>query len=176
MQTDTIISPPRTIMEVYNMLPEGTLAEVIDSKLYMSPAPKTTHQRVIRKLSTQISNFIESRGEVFFSPCDVYLEEVSNVVQPDIIYLEESQTRFIEEDGIHGVPALLIEVLSPGNPKHDSETKKELYERFGVKEYWIIDPQTRKAIGYTLEDGKFKSLPELTGKIKSIILNQEFEF
>ena len=80
-------TPPRTIMEEFQMLPEGTLAELINGTIYMSPAPTTEHQRIIRKLAFQISSFIENQnlGEVFFAPCDVYFDEKANAVQPDII-------------------------------------------------------------------------------------------
>ena len=155
MQSDVLVSPPRTIMEVFKMLPEGTRVELINETLYMSPATKTSHQRVIWKIENQITRHTESiGGEVFFAPCDVYLDEVANAVQPDIIYIAEDQKEITHEDGIHGTPRLIIEVLSPGNQKSDKETKKKLYEKFGVAEYWIVDPATRQTIGYFLKERK----------------------
>lgn len=80
--------PPRTIMEVYKILPQGTLAELIDGIIYMSPSPVTNHQRIVRKLLNKMSDFVEGNnlGEMFVSPFDVYLDEHANAVQPDICF------------------------------------------------------------------------------------------
>jgi Uma2 family endonuclease len=77
---------------------------------------------------------------------------------------------------LHGVPSFIIEVLSPGNPKYDLETKKELYEKFGVKEYWIVNPTTKMVIGYFFTEGQYGRPTETTGKIPSKLLNHTFDF
>jgi Uma2 family endonuclease len=174
-----IPSPPRTIMEVYKMLPEGTLAELINGTLYMSPAPTPRHQRIVRKLSSVISDFVEQRmlGEVFISACDVFLDGHSNAIQPDIIFISTHKASIIKEDeSIKGVPDLIVEILSPGNPRHDKIIKKELYEKFGVLEYWIIDPQTKEASGYTLKAGVYVEIGTFVDKIHSSLLQSEFKF
>ena len=165
-------------MEVYKMLPEGTLAELINGILYMSPAPKTNHQRIIFKIGTQITNFIEQGfgGEIFIAPCDVYLDQELNAVQPDVLFISKEKSNIVLEDGIYGSPDFIVEVLSPSNSKNDLEVKKELYERFLVKEYWIVDPIEKKAIGYSLQLGKFVSLKSSEGIITSPYFNQEFKF
>jgi Uma2 family endonuclease len=175
----SIKTPPRTIMEVFQMLPEGTLAELINGTIYMSPAPNPFHQRVIRNLSFAISSFVEQnrRGEVFFAPCDVYLDNHSNAVQPDIIFISSKKNGIITKSGILGIPDLLIEVLSPGNSDHDTIIKKDLYEKFGVQEYWIVNPDSKETIGYSLKDNQYISLGQFVGKIHSVLLNnQTFEF
>lgn len=171
-------TPPRTILEVFQMLPEGTLAELINGSLYMSPAPTSDHQRVIRKLAFAISTFVESKGlgEVFFAPFDVYLDEEKNVVQPDIVFIPTSKNALVRTSGMHGVPDLLIEILSSGNSKHDKVVKKGIYERFGVKEYWIVDPETKESIGYTLKAGKYEEIGTFTGVMQSVLLNQSFGY
>ena len=160
------------------MLPEGTLAELIDGSIYKSPAPTPKHQRIIGKLFRILSDFIEKKqlGEIFFSPCDVFLDETTNAVQPDIIFISSRNLPLIGDDAIHGVPDMLLEVLSPGNPQHDLGRKKELYQKFQVKEYWIIDPDTNETFGFILKDGKYVNSGRLRGRIKSTLLNQEFEF
>jgi Uma2 family endonuclease len=176
---ETLIHPPRTIMEVFKMLPEGTLAEVIDKTLYMSPTPITIHQRILRKLSTEIDSFLTENnlGELFFAPFDVFLDENSNAVQPDIlVVLNESKHIIDESSTIHGVPDFIIEVLSPGNKKHDLVTKKELYERFGVKEYWVIDPVEKEATGFSLANQRYSEFFKGKGEIKSRLLNKSFSF
>jgi Uma2 family endonuclease len=173
------VRPPRTVMEVFKMLPEGTLAEVIENTLYMSPTPVTKHQRIVSKLMIHIGSFIEQNnsGEIFTAPYDVFLDESANAVQPDILFVSAENASIIDEEStIHGVPDLIIEVLSPGNKKYDQVVKKELYEKFGVKEYWIVDPETRQASGYWLESAMFVSLGAFAGKIHSQLLGHEFEF
>ena len=169
--------PPRTIMEVYRMLPERTLAELIDGIIYMSPSPVTHHQRIVRKLLNKMSDFVEGNnlGEMFVSPFDVYLDEYSNAVQPDVIFVAKENASIVE-DHIHGVPDLLIELLSPGNKSHDTVRKKNLYEKFGVKEYWIIDPETKESIGYTLEGKVYKEFFRSSGQISSRLLDATFKY
>ena len=171
-------NPPRTIMELFKMLPEGTLAEVIDGSIYMSPAPTPKHQRIVGKLYRMLSDYIEQNrlGEVFLSPCDVFLDEIANAVQPDLIVVLEANSSLIGEDAIHGVPDILIEIHSPGNANHDFARKKELYEKFGVREYWIIDPSSDDTFGFVLKGGLFSDAQTHTGKIISPTLRQEFTF
>ena len=82
-------------------------------------------------------------GEVYTAPFDVYLDEHVNAVQPDIVFVSAAKLSIIDRY-IHGVPDLIVEVLSDGNEDHDRIRKKALYERFGVSEYWIIDAATKK--------------------------------
>ena len=171
---DLIESPPRTIMEVYRSLPEGTLAELIDGVLYMSPAPKFNHQSVLLRLSRILCDEIidKGKGEVIVAPFDVYLDEELNAVQPDIVVVLNANDHILDREGsIHGVPDLLVEILSKGNTKHDTEKKLELYERFGVKQYWIIDPKSREVFVYHLVKGKYQKFSEAIGKINSKLLD-----
>ena len=169
---DVIVQqPPRTIMEVFKLLPEGTLAEIIENKLYMSPTPVTKHQRIISKLLSGLYVFVnkDDKGEVFTAPFDVFLDEESNAVQPDIIFVSKENSKIIDEETtIHGVPDLLIEILSPGNRKHDLVTKKDLYEKFGVKEYWIIDPETKEQYTTTeLDETNLANIKEAYNNLKT---------
>jgi Uma2 family endonuclease len=169
---------PRTIMEVFESLPEGTLAEVIDNALYMSPAPTPSHQKIAVNLVTELNvlSRVETLGEVYFSPIDVYLDETSNAVQPDVLFFFKESRIKTSKKGLHGSPDLIIEILSPGNSRHDQVIKKNLYEKFGVKEYWIVDPETRKAIGYSLNEKTYVAIGEFSGFIHSLLLNSRFEF
>ncbi len=173
-----ILTPPRTIMEVFKMLPEGTLAELINGTLYISPAPTKSHQRLIKALALSISAVVEpSRmGEIFLAPYDVFLDEDENAVQPDLLFISQEKSSIAIENGVHGVPDLIIEILSPGNSKHDSIIKKNLYEKFGVQEYWIVNPATKEALGYTLQEGVYSEIGLYTAKINSLLLKSEFIF
>lgn len=140
--------PPRTIMEVYKNLPEGTLAELIDNSLYMSPASFYNHQKTLQHIFKMLDALVTEAGlgEVLIAPLDVYLDEESNAVQPDIMVVLKGNENIIDKKGhIHGVPDLLVEILSEGNRDHDLVRKKKLYEWFGVKEYWVINPETKAA-------------------------------
>jgi Uma2 family endonuclease len=174
-----IDSPPRTIMELYKSLPEGTLAELIDNTIYMSPAPKFNHQIILQEIFRVIVPKIKDNGlgQVIIAPFDVYLDEKSNAVQPDLTIVLNDNLNIIGEDGsIHGVPDLLIEVLSKGSETNDTVKKFGLYERFGVKEYWIVEPVLKSATGYSLVDGRYKKLNEETGIIRSPLLKAVFMF
>ena len=169
---------PKTALDVFRLLPEGTLCEVIDNILYMSPAPKYTHQRLVLLLAKKLSNHTEtfSSGEVFISPVDVYFEDLSSAVQPDLIYVSNENMGIMHEDGyIYGAPNLVIEVLSIDR-KRDLVIKKSLYERAGVKEYFVVDPVTRKMQLFALENNCYKLVYDETGHFKSPMLNLQFSF
>ena len=143
----------------------------------MLPFPDISHQSILGDVMCAIEGFVSRKrmGELLFG-CDVYLDEHSNVVLPDIIVIAEANLHIIKEDAIHGVPDIIIEILSQSNSKHDRVKKKELYERFGVKEYWIINPYTKETIGYTLQGQTFIELGRFMGSIKSVILDSTFSF
>lgn len=103
---------------------------------------------------------------------DVFLDNHSNAVQPDIIFVAKGNLDIIKTK-IRGVPDLVGEIISPGNTKHDTERKKALYEKFGVKEYWIIDPVSRACTGYTLANKKFIQLEITVGRFRSTLLDCE---
>jgi len=161
-----LLDIPRTAMEVFNMLPEGTLCEVIDNTLYMSPSPTTQHQQLLTDIATDLNYFARKNnsGKVLIAPCDVYLDDEQSIVQPDILFVKKDREHIIEKKGIMGAPDLVIEILST-NKTHDQERKLELYERNAVPEYIIIDPETKQLWHYLLQDGKYLPQPNIaTGK------------
>ncbi len=171
--------PPRTLMEVYDLLPEGTMAELIDNHLYMSPAPIFSHQDVLLEITFLIRQHLnlDRKGKLVIAPFDVKLDASKNAVQPDIVVILKTNPNQINERGLyHGVPDLLVEILSPGNKDYDLITKKDLYEKFGVKEYWVVDPQTKLAIGFALKHDRYEKIGEEIGKIRSILLKEDFNF
>lgn len=174
-----IETPPRTLMEVYRGLPEGTLAELIDNVLYMSPAPTFNHQAILRAIFRKLCEEIldTGKGEVIMAPFDVYLDETENAVQPDIIVVLQNNLNILDPKGqIHGVPDILFEILSKSNREHDLVRKRSLYEQFRVKEYWVIDPESKLAIGLSLKGNKYETIAEDVGLIKSSLLQFSFTF
>lgn len=131
----------------YLMWDEGERIELIEGQVFnMSPAPSLRHQQVLRELATAFSNFLQGKDcEVFFAPFDVRLfgedkqdSEIENVVQPDLSVICDQNK--LDEKGCNGAPDLIIEIISPSSVKLDRWIKYKLYEKAGVKEYWIVDP------------------------------------
>jgi Uma2 family endonuclease len=170
--------PPRTTMEVFKMLPEGTRCELINGTIYMSPAPTINHQDAILSLGSELLQFAKKKnlGKIFISPVDVYLDSQKNAFQPDLVFISNNRLNIIKEDGIYGAPDLVVEILSPGTKNFDLTKKKKIYEKSGVKEYWGVDPQTKVAICFKLIEKKFVELKKEKGKIVSSLLNHTFKF
>jgi Uma2 family endonuclease len=177
MDTEVMIQPPRTMMEVFKSLPEGTLVQLIENNLVMSPSPKDLHQEILGELAFQLTSHVRNQnlGKVRFAPYDVYLD-MKNAFQPDLIFISNENLYKIQENGLHGAPDLVIEVLSPGTAKYDKGKKKTVYERCGVKEYWVVDPAAKAVSGYTLQQERFVELESTTGFIQSSLLNTTFQF
>lgn len=173
----TIEHPPRTIAEVYEMLPEGTLAELIENQIYMSPAPLFDHHRITKSISKQLDKIVEdqNKGVVIYAPFDVRFDEF-NSVQPDILVILHSNLNQIVDGRFKGIPDLIVEILSPGNKKYDLTKKKDLYEKFGVKEYWVVDSETKLALGFEFISNQYSKIGEEVAKIKSRLLKAEFDF
>ncbi len=121
---------------------DGKRYEIINGELFMSPSPLIWHQRTSMNLSLLIGNFLNdhSLGKIFAAPCDVLLSE-KDVVQPDIVVVLKNNINIITKENIKGVPDFLIEILSPTNRMYDVKKKRTLYEQYGVKEYWLVDPE-----------------------------------
>lgn len=169
--------PPRTAMQVFEMLPEGTLAEVINNVIYMSPAPTFPHQEVLSNLHASMNVYgrKSNLGKCLVSPIDVYFDE-KNILQPDIIFISNENMSIVKDEKVKGAPDLIVEVLSPGNKKHDTERKRPVYEKYGVKEFFIIDPRTKEVITYYLRNNKFIKQESTSGKITSMLLKKSFAF
>ncbi len=164
---ETYIKPPRTGMEAFELMPEGTFCQLVNDVLIMSPAPTPNHQSALGIIYEEISKFVRAQklGKIFFSPIDVYLND-KNVFQPDIVLVSKDRAEIIDwKKGIMGAPDLIIEVLSKGNEKYDLTKKKTVYEVSGVKEYWVVDPTTKWCEGFILENKVYKSLGEGNGQL-----------
>lgn len=149
--------------------------ELIDGIAYsMSPAPGTRHQRMSGALFNQIYNHLKGKQcEVFAAPFDVRLSDspstsdnyIDTVVQPDISVICDKSK--LDERGCNGAPNLIVEILSPATAGHDLKTKYELYQRHGVKEYWIIHPAEKTLLVYQLEEqGRYGAAGRFAGDDK----------
>lgn len=127
--------------EHYLLLPEGDRRELIEGEFLVTPAPSEKHQRVLANVGFALYSYVESQGlgRAYVAPFDVILDEV-NVVQPDVVVILTEHLGRIHDEGLRGAPDLAVEVLSPGHPARDRVYKRHQYFRFGVREYWIVDP------------------------------------
>ena len=143
--------------EDYRMIPDdGKRHELIDGEHVMSPSPNTKHQRIAGALLTALKNFLHDHplGEIFIAPFDVVLSDF-DVVQPDLIFVATAQAAIVTDANIHGIPTLVVEILSEGNRKLDETIKRQRYEHYGIPEYWIIDPALDQVKIYRLTDGRY---------------------
>ena len=131
--------------------------EILDGVAYALAAPATIHQRILRRLSSQLDSFLKDKKcELFFAPFDVRLEAQiydTNVVQPDLLVVCDQSK--IDDKGCNGVPDFIIEILSPSSIQIDMLKKYNIYLRMGVREYWIVDPENKIVHTYTLKDGNY---------------------
>jgi Uma2 family endonuclease len=172
-----VLQKPRTILEVWEQLPEGTLCQIINNNLIMSPAPKTIHQSVLNKINFNVYKIVETNnlGEVFISPFDVHFSK-RNILQPDLVFVATENLHLLEEKGLFGTPDVVIEILSPSTSHIDLGEKRDIYENYGVKEYFIVDPNNKKVTSLILEGKEFKEMEETVGNFYSSILGMTITF
>ena len=133
----------RLTYDDFCLLPDdGKRREIIEGDLFVTPSPQTPHQRTVIRLSLRLWHFVESHklGEVFGAPFDVVFSEF-DVVEPDLIYISNARANVLTNKNVQGAPDLVVEVLSESTARVDRTIKLKLYGKFGVHEYWIIDPE-----------------------------------
>ena len=157
MDTALTLTQRKTVAD-YSRLPEGTPIQLIGGEFIMSPSPVRKHQRISMRLGAQLYNVVSPRklGEVYSAPFDVHVSR-SDVYQPDLLFVSSEHLDYLEEDGVHGPPDLVIEVLSRSTAGFDLLLKKDGYETFGVKEYWIIDPVEQSIERFNNDSKGFES-------------------
>ncbi len=146
--------------------------ELIDGEAFcMSPGPNRIHQKWLGELHRQIANYLEeSQCEVYIAPFDVRLQDLPDasdestitVVQPDLMVVCDRDK--LDDRGIKGAPDFVVEIISPSTAKRDITVKPQLYQRHGVKEYWLLYPNDKTLLVYKLsEEGKYAQ-PEVFGE------------
>ena len=143
----------------YLLIDDNKRYEVIRGGLIMVPAPFTIHQRILENLGFIISKCVREKdsGKVFYAPTDVVLSE-DIVVQPDILFISKERLDIIKEAAIMGSPDLIVEIISPSSASYDTVEKRDIYEEYGVKEYWLVFPQEKAIEVLSLEDGVYREL------------------
>jgi Uma2 family endonuclease len=122
---------------------DGKRREIIDGELYVTPSPVSYHQKILLNLTMAFGNFLQTQplGELRFAPLDVILSE-HDIVEPDLL-LVLNENLDILQDWVQGAPNLVIEILSPSTEARDRSIKLKAYARYGVGEYWIVDPNAQ---------------------------------
>ena len=141
-------SPPRSAVKLtyddFLQFPDdGRRHELIDGEHYVTPSPNLRHQRIVGKLYLAIGSYLKEHpiGEAFFAPLDAVISKF-DVVEPDLLYVSrERAAQVLVPEHVRGAPDLVVEVASKGTRKRDETIKRALYERAGVTEYWVVDPE-----------------------------------
>jgi len=147
--------------------------ELIDGVAYlMAPAPTLDHQDVAGEIFRQLANALQPGPcRVFIAPVDVRIpkadeadERIDTVLQPDVLLVCDAAK--LDRRGVRGAPDLVVEVLSPATASHDHQRKRKVYERAGVREYWLVHPVDRMVVIYRLRQGEFgkPDVQELAGE------------
>ena len=153
--------------------------ELIEGDAYfMAPAPNIEHQEVAGEIYRQIANtLVGKKCRAFMAPLDVRLptkneadEQINTVVQPDVLVVCDANK--LDRRGVRGAPDWILEVLSPATASHDQIKKRDLYERHGVREYWLVHPTDRVLTIYLLQGKQFAKpeIVELTGQTAITVL------
>lgn len=134
--------------------------ELLDGKIYMMSSPSVNHSQIAFNIAFAFRSYLKGKTcRAFSDGVDVFLTENDRVIPDTMIVCNKN---IIRMDGIHGAPDLVVEVLSPSTAKNDRGYKKDLYEKSGVKEYWIVDPVMCSIETYHLVDGRY-NLDEFYG-------------
>ena len=158
----------------YQQLPEGAPYELIHGYLVMSPSPSPRHQTVQSNLFFELSRFVRTneKGQVFSAPLDVQLSD-TDILQPDLLYVHRDRLDCIGEQSIEGAPDLVAEILSPATAHRDLTEKKRLYEKHGVREYWVVDLDTEVVEVFWNAENRFEQVVRVveSGTVESTVLD-----
>ncbi len=145
-----IISTKYTHADFLLMPNDGKRREILDGELLVTPSPNLGHQRISRKIQFALLEYLKAHpmGELLDAPMDVILSDL-DVLEPDLLFVL-NEHRAILKDWVRGAPDLVIEILSPATAANDRGPKMKAYARFGVREYWIVDPDQRAIEVYRL--------------------------
>ncbi len=156
--------PRKLTYEDYILFPEdGQRHEILDGEHYVTPAPFIKHQIISSNLHSLLGPFIRRHrlGKLLAAPTDVILSP-HDIAQPDLLFISSDRVGIITEKNVQGAPDLVIEILSKSTRRRDERLKLERYDRFGVLEYWMFDPDRKGARIYRRDGGRLLLVAELS--------------
>ena len=145
---------------------DGKRHEIIDGEHYVTGSPNLRHQDLVGRLYLAIGTYLATHpgtGRLFLAPLDVVLSYY-DVVEPDLLFVAGDQTSILTKANVQGPPALVVEVFSPSTRKRDAQIKRRLFERTGVREYWLVDPELDTVQVFRPAEGKLVRVAELTAE------------
>ncbi len=160
--------PIRLTYEDYVDLPDdGRRYEILDGELEVSPSPAPKHQAVSRNLVWIVHGHVQERGlgSVYYAPIDVILTDTS-IVQPDLVFIAAARESIVSSRGIEGAPDLAVEILSPWSVRRDRVAKAALYARYGIRHYWLADPDASVLEVYETEGAEYRLVGRYEGAAK----------
>ena len=143
---------------------DGVRYELFDGQPVALASPSDIHQSILGELYLQLGNYLKGKKcKAYLSPFDVRLfetqgdspDDVDTVLQPDLLVICDEKK--VDRRGVHGAPDLVVEILSPATAQYDRLVKFNLYQRAGVREYWIVDSVASMVSVYTLESGHYRA-------------------
>ncbi|MDX1577435.1 MAG: Uma2 family endonuclease [Gemmatimonadota bacterium] len=134
--------PEITWHDVQQLPDDGKRYEAIEGDLFVTPAPSLRHQTVSKRLFLELVRLLVDggHGRVWYAPIGAWFPGTDEGVQPDLVFVSEERRGILAPEGLRGAPDLIVEILSPTTASRDRGIKRRLYERQGVAEYWIVDP------------------------------------
>ena len=150
---------------------DGKRHELIDGEHYVTPAPNLRHQRISGNLFSLINSWLDEHpvGGVWYAPLDVVFSNI-DIVEPDLLYLSNKRMAAVgTPQNLRGAPEIAIEIGSPSTRSRDETIKRRLYERSGVDEYWIVDPETEVVRVYRRAKKGFGRVTELSRKAGDVL-------
>lgn len=144
-----------TYGDLFKLPNDGKRYEIIDGELYEMPSPRTIHQLILAQLVRLLLGAVDEAGaQLLFAPLDVFMPG-ADPVQPDLIVLTPERLQLQSERGIEGAPDLITEIPRPSNARHDRIRKRRIYARGGVREYWLVSPETETIEVLVLEGDEY---------------------
>jgi Uma2 family endonuclease len=137
----------------YLKLPDEPRGEVIGGVFFVTPSPKALHRKITTRLVIQLGKWLDEHpgiGDVYAAPFDVVpsKDRPATIVQPDVLFVSAERAGIVQ-DWVFGAPDIAIEVLSPSSMSRDAVRKRELYARFGVREFWLVSPEEQQIDVFT---------------------------
>lgn len=141
----------------YAKMPEDRRYELVEGELVEMSAPDLVHQLVVGEIYNAIRKFVRARrlGIVLVSPVDVVLNP-HNTLQPDVVFISKKRRKILTEPNVQGAPDLAVEVTSAGTRLRDRRVKPKLYEKFGVKEFWLVDRDAKTIVVHALRGKRYQ--------------------
>ena len=157
-----------TYEDLFALPDDGRRYEIIEGELFEMPAPNWDHATTVMNLILLLAPVVRALGgRIATAPLDVFFQG-ADPVQPDIVVILPGWSGTLPQRGPQGAPDLAIEVLSPSNRGHDLLTKRALYARGGVREYWLVDPEARTVEVLVLDRDAFHTVQVAAGEDEAI--------